>query len=496
MTPSESTVDPVVRWTGWAILALGVALRMRDFLLVRSLWLDEVMLARNLVDRSAAGLLRPLDHQQAAPVGFLLLQKLVITVLGPEDWAFRLLPLLASIGSLFLFAALSRQIVTPVAGLMGLLLLACNPWCILSTDKQYPVEQLVGLVLLALTWRTIPAARPRDSFILAAAGAGLVWVSHAAPLMLAACGATMFLTQVLAGRRVPAWWSFLTITAWLISFAANYALATRHLHASSFLNAYWRSGFAPRNAGPLDHVAWMGQAVVDWFRLPGKFQSTGLALGLATVGAVRSISKPTRFGLLVGPILVTLAVADAGLFPFTGRMLIFLLPVQCLLIVIGLELLMQRTARAPRAVGYAATVVLVWRACLDARTHLLWPMRWQEPRQVISAVAERAHPGDLLYVHPNAAHAFAFYGRGSAFAGMTIVHAVPFDLPESAGQIRTLPAGSRVWLIYLDMPDGASRIRPPPREYVVSVLAERRNQLEEVSAPGASALLFSAARER
>lgn len=497
MTPPESiSKGRVVWWTGWAILALGVALRIRDFLLLRSLWLDEVMLARNLVDRSAAGLLRPLDHDQAAPLGFLLLQKLVITVFGPEDWAFRLLPLLASIGSLFLFAALSRQLVGPVAGLTGLFLLACNPSGIISTDKQYPVEQLVGLVLLALTWRTIHAAGRRDYFILATAGAGLVWLSHAAALILAACGATLILTHAVARRWVLARWSFLTSAAWLASFAASYLLATRHLHANAFLMAFWRAGFPPSDAGPFGHFAWMGQAVVDWFRIPGRYQSTGLALAFATTGAVRSMWKPTWFGLLVGPILVTLAVADAGLFPFAGRMLVFLLPIQWLLIAIGLDLLMQRVGRAQRAVGYVATVVLLWRPCLDARTHLFWPLRWQEPRAVITAVAGRAHPGDVAYIHPHAAHAFAFYGLGSAFSGVTIVDAVPLNPPESIDQIRTLPAGSRIWLIYLDMPNGASPIQALPREYAAMVLAERRDQLDEVNAPGASALLFSSARER
>ena len=54
------------------MLALGVLLRLRAYFHNRALWLDEVYLALNLVPRSYAELLQPLDHDQGAPLGFLL----------------------------------------------------------------------------------------------------------------------------------------------------------------------------------------------------------------------------------------------------------------------------------------------------------------------------------------------------------------------------------------------------------------------------------------
>ena len=41
------------------------------------------MLARNILDRSPFGLLRPLDHAQAAPVLFLLLVDAAAFLFGP-----------------------------------------------------------------------------------------------------------------------------------------------------------------------------------------------------------------------------------------------------------------------------------------------------------------------------------------------------------------------------------------------------------------------------
>src|SRR6266566_3686397 len=86
-----------------ALIAFGFLLRIARYLANRSLWLDEVLLARNILDRSFFGLLAPLDLNQGAPVGFLMLQKLAVSALGGSEYALRFVPLLAGIISLPLF---------------------------------------------------------------------------------------------------------------------------------------------------------------------------------------------------------------------------------------------------------------------------------------------------------------------------------------------------------------------------------------------------------
>jgi hypothetical protein len=57
----------------WGIILLGAVLRLRQYLLNRSLWADEASLAVNLVNRSFGELTELLDYHQAAPVGFLFI---------------------------------------------------------------------------------------------------------------------------------------------------------------------------------------------------------------------------------------------------------------------------------------------------------------------------------------------------------------------------------------------------------------------------------------
>ncbi|HEX5807263.1 MAG TPA: hypothetical protein VFY25_01250 [Anaerolineales bacterium] len=76
------------------LLLLGAVLRLRQYLTGRSLWADEAMLALNIVSRGFGGMFQPLDYDQGAPIGFLLVEKLFTSVFGRHELALRLFPVL------------------------------------------------------------------------------------------------------------------------------------------------------------------------------------------------------------------------------------------------------------------------------------------------------------------------------------------------------------------------------------------------------------------
>jgi predicted membrane-bound mannosyltransferase len=80
-----------------AILLIGILLRVRQYLTGRSLWADEAMLALNIVNRGFGGMFKPLDYDQGAPIGFLLVEKLFNSILGKNELALRLFPLLVGL---------------------------------------------------------------------------------------------------------------------------------------------------------------------------------------------------------------------------------------------------------------------------------------------------------------------------------------------------------------------------------------------------------------
>src|SRR5580700_337675 len=124
---------------GWLLVAVGAAIRLRLYLQNRSLWVDEAMVSLNIIHRPIAQLWRPLDDHQAAPLGWLLLQKFSITLFGSSEYALRLVPLIAGIGSLVLLLMLARRTVGPAVGLVAVAMACLSKGLIYysSEAKQY-----------------------------------------------------------------------------------------------------------------------------------------------------------------------------------------------------------------------------------------------------------------------------------------------------------------------------------------------------------------------
>ena len=141
--------------TTWLILCCGIALRLTAWSQRSSLWLDEVALALNVNGRSLWELLAvPLDYGQAAPRGFLLLQWCITNTVGRSDLAFRLLPCIAGVASLFLFRRVALRVLSATGAAVALLYFAFGFWFIFfSADaKPYGLDLTLSLLMLELSF--------------------------------------------------------------------------------------------------------------------------------------------------------------------------------------------------------------------------------------------------------------------------------------------------------------------------------------------------------
>jgi len=135
---------------GWGLVALGAALRLRAYLVDRSLWRDEAALTYNLLHRGALGFNKPLDFQQGTPPGFFLLEKAVIAVAGSSEEALRALPLFAGVAVLAVALVLARRHLEPTVGLVALALCAVSPGLTYYSNevKQYSTDVLLALLVM------------------------------------------------------------------------------------------------------------------------------------------------------------------------------------------------------------------------------------------------------------------------------------------------------------------------------------------------------------
>ena len=69
------------------LIAVGLAIRLRQYFANHSLEVSEAELALNLIGRSFLEFLRPLDLDQAAPILFLWIERLAIMLFGSGELA-------------------------------------------------------------------------------------------------------------------------------------------------------------------------------------------------------------------------------------------------------------------------------------------------------------------------------------------------------------------------------------------------------------------------
>jgi predicted membrane-bound mannosyltransferase len=193
------------------LVLLGIALRLRQYLANRSLWFDETLLALNFVDRGFHHLLLvPLRNNQSAPPGFIAAVGSAVAAFGSEDWALRLVPLIAGLLAVVVAALLARrELNSDAARITFAGLIALSPVLIYysSEFKPYSSDALIALcIVTALAYRN---SRYGTWCVAAAGFFGLifslpaVFVAAAAGLLLLWRQFATTDTSVLSASRSP-----------------------------------------------------------------------------------------------------------------------------------------------------------------------------------------------------------------------------------------------------------------------------------------------------
>lgn len=496
------------RLVGFA-LVLGALLRLAQYAVNRSLWLDEGLLVSNFLNRSWAGLFEPFHRGQTSPIGFLALEKLAVAALGRSEYALRLVPLLAGLATLVLLPRVARRFVTRAALPLAVALVALAPFLVYysSEVKQYGFDALSSLLLLALAHDL--ARRPRDRRLLAAfcaAGVAAVWLSQPTVFVLAGTGTVLGLRALRRGdRRTVAVLAGIA-AAWVASFAGAYLAARHQLEDPVYMKAFWRTGFFPLAPRTLQEWTWIPRMLLARpFREPMGIMgldtsplsvvTTAAAMGVFACGfAWMRRHRRLRLALLLAPAGFALAASAAHVYPFaseflsSGRVLVFLLPSLAFVMAEGVaslpRLFPRRAGRA--AVAAASALVLLPAAAYAA---LSVPHLRSEVKPLLDFVNEQRRPGDLMYVYYNGQSVFEYYAprygwnRANTVAGACARFA-PERYPDDLARLRGRP---RVWVLVVEsMPvDGFDE-----KKFILAFLDHVGRRLDDRVAVGAGVYLY------
>lgn len=393
----------------WSVVAVGVVLRVARYAHDRSLWGDEARLALNIKDRSVTGLFHPLDYVQAAPTGFLVAEKAVVGLFGDSEYALRLVPLLAGIGSLVLFVPLARRLLPARAALVAIVLYAVvEPLIYYSSEvKQYSVDAFatVALLLIAVPALEKRELSPRRALALLVAATAAVWFSHPSAFVVAGIWGALVVARVRTpGRQfvVPA----VLGAVWLVSFGIAYSLVLRNAHRVS--QALGLGAESTPGVGGVLRDGWHAFAYPAGFA----YTTTALAATFTCVGAFVLARRNWRtFAPLALTILVAMLGASAGRYPFYDRFLLFAVPIVLLAVAAGLEPLARSPSGAVRATWLVALVLLAAYPIGEAAAHLKSPPPHEEIKPVLARIADAWNGSDALYVSTVAQFPLRYYAE-------------------------------------------------------------------------------------
>ena len=440
-----------------ALVLLGAALRLWQWGAEGSLWLDEIVLARNIEARSLGELLaHPLAFDQVAPLGFLAAVKVTTMAFGDNERALWLFPLLIGLIGLIVFRRLAerslRGVAVPLA--VTLFVLSVSMIRYSAEVKQYGIDAIAAaaLTLLAIDLR----ARDRSVAGLALAGAaGFVAIafSQASVLVMAGLGAAMAVLWLLERDARTLRVLLVTVPMWAAASVFALLVATRSMTPSTraFMQDFWAGGFLPLPLRPGTAGLWL------WERLPGLFSDPwtlryrfGWAFALlAIIGVVVLWRQRRDVSLLIAaPFVITLAAAIAQQYPFRTRLMVFLVPSVLLAAAAGAGWIVEHARRRSTILAAAAVVAFLIPPVL-AIVDSGMPSRVDNYLPVYKHLQTNRRPGDVVHVAFLANSSAIYYGPrfGLARGDYSLGACNRYDARAYLRDVDRLRGHERVWII-------------------------------------------------
>jgi NADH:ubiquinone oxidoreductase subunit K len=442
-----------VRWLPPVLFGLGVMARVRQWLGGRSLWLDEVLIADNLVHRGFWQLAtKPLVHFQIAPVLWLELEHLAVVLFGPGERALRLLPLLAGITAIGLTWILARRLLPDVLVPLAVLLTALHPALIYYSNevKQYSTDVAVVLVLVLLA-QNVPS-RSRDGVRLRRlvfAGAVAVWFSHVAVLALAGITVVLIARPLMSKDRDRAVRVARVLSPWLLSFVLSYVVTRHSVESRTELGNFWRHTY-PHSL--LGLPAWFGSR---WYAVaadPLRLTMRGLGLALLALGLVRlGWFGRRRAALAWAGVPMALLAAALHVYPFADRLVLWTVPLVALALAAVLPHRLDQGGLAWLLLGSAALTVVTGPAVGTGLQRTVQVQEVEELKPLLRQLAAHRQLADVVLVEIGSQGAFDYYSRET---GVSRDGVILFASRAGTGPCNDRPAletgrflTDRVWVV-------------------------------------------------
>lgn len=308
------------------VFILGISLRLYLYLLNVPFYPDENLALPMLKTKTYIDLIFPLHAGIAMPFLFLMLSKFFGLTFGMNEFVLRAVPFLSSLGSLFAFYFLSKKVFDRFwVRVLALLLFAINLQLLYYSQffRPYSSDVLFCLLTLLIAFSIdLKKISFKQAF-----GLGIlssVAFCFSFPMLFSVSG--IMLVYLFFSKEFKK--IFLFLLPNFITLITYFFICIRQTSAEPLFNFYWAFGFH------------LGSKLfkINFDSLFAYLVFSHLFVLFLFAGIIWAY-KTNKFKalILVSPIAITLVAAYFKIYPFAGRLILFLVPLFIFLALIPLD---------------------------------------------------------------------------------------------------------------------------------------------------------------
>lgn len=404
----------------WIIIGVGIVLRLVRYLYNPSLWFDESDIVIDIISRPISELINPSpDYNQAYPLAFMILTKLATQVYGNSEYVIRLIPLLSSISTLFLFYRVVRSYLEPNAVLIALGLFAILDSLIFEASnlKPYSSDVLFTLLIYTLTiYVQSTKLNMWNSIFMGCIGAIAIWFSNPSVFVLAGVGLSLGIFSLINKNWEEIGMISVSYSIWGLSFFANYFLYIQNLQGNFGINMdemlAIQNAYMPIPPSSFADIKWFIELFFDVFSNPLAMTLTGIGALSFLAGCISMCTQKRReFIFIIAPVVITFLAAALHEYAFKGRFIFFLLPSLLIILAEGAEHIRSRIYQNSKIIGIIFVSLLLFHPISLSAYRIIKPFYWEDIKPVLTYVKDNWKEGDVLYVHYYAQYPFDYYSN-------------------------------------------------------------------------------------
>lgn len=409
---NKRQIGNIIEALAFAVILICVGVSIRMNVVGRTLWLDEAMLAISLNTRSFLELCAtPLDWNQSAPVVYVYIIKIIISLFGNSEFVFRVFSIVCYAAVLVIFYVLVRRVIQTDFPMLWTAALANVAFLLEYSNmfKPYIFDALsVMLVLLFYyLYREEKIAFP----VLCGVYFLLIWCSN--PVAFYAGGVVAYeCIHALLCREKRAFWRGVCLGVSIcVSFIIMYFVWLKPTIATSNLSEFWEGYEMPlliRSREVLEHALYLIKFVTQGIGPMWK-----MVLFLAVVALVVNVIWKRNayiWALTIG-MAINLLASNLGFFPMSDRMFLFIIPLLVFLAVFMIkwlvELVVKETYQKWVVVFLAAVLLLSGEGVKKYHSGEAY-IPGEEANESIAYIQEHLTKDDLIYVYYPAIPVFMY----------------------------------------------------------------------------------------